>query len=173
MYWKLGKWCSTKAYEYQIRLFNVKHRCIPTRLHNSCLNLLNFTCLQEAWDYFATCVVVVVTFAPVGSLLASHFHRLTLAALIYVLETIALISALIIVRPSLYLTAASAGIILFAFVFYSIIGRIGRRMAEETMKQQEEPLLSISTNGFSGDKNVNVWKKLMHSLPMTKHSLSH
>ena len=30
---------------------------------------------EEAWLYLAVCVPVVVVFAPVGSFLASHFHR--------------------------------------------------------------------------------------------------
>ena len=30
---------------------------------------------QEAWEYMAVCVPIVVFFAPMGSLIASHFHR--------------------------------------------------------------------------------------------------
>jgi len=53
--------------------------------------------LQEAWEYFTACAIVVATFAPVGSLFASHVHRQTLAVLIYILETAALVGALLIV----------------------------------------------------------------------------
>lgn len=84
---------------------------------------------QEAWDYFATCVVVVITFAPIGSLLSSHFHRLTLATMIYVLETVALISALIIVRPSAILLGVSVFSVICAFLFYFTISKVGRKMA--------------------------------------------
>ena len=31
---------------------------------------------QEAWEYTAVCVPIVVFCAPFGSLIASHFHRL-------------------------------------------------------------------------------------------------
>ncbi len=34
---------------------------------------------------------IVVFFAPFGSFLSSHFHRQVLAALIYVLDTVALV----------------------------------------------------------------------------------
>ena len=46
----------------------------------------------EAWKFLAVCVPIVVFFAPFGSFLASHFHRQVLAALIYILDTIALVS---------------------------------------------------------------------------------
>lgn len=46
----------------------------------------------ESWRYLAVCVPVVVLFGPLGSFLASHFHRQVLAILIYVLDTIALVS---------------------------------------------------------------------------------
>ena len=46
---------------------------------------------ETAWTYFAVCVPIVVFFAPFGSFLSSHFHRQVLAALIYVLDTVALV----------------------------------------------------------------------------------
>ncbi|VDN01802.1 unnamed protein product [Thelazia callipaeda] len=46
---------------------------------------------SDSWEYFAVCLPVVVIFAPIGSFIASYLHRLTLATLIYVLETIALV----------------------------------------------------------------------------------
>ncbi|QQP38895.1 Uncharacterized protein FKW44_019598, partial [Caligus rogercresseyi] len=45
---------------------------------------------EEAKNYMAVCVVIVTLFAPLGSILSSHFHRHVLAALIYILDTIAL-----------------------------------------------------------------------------------
>ena len=33
---------------------------------------------EEAWGYLAVCVPVVVVFAPLGSIVASHFHRLAI-----------------------------------------------------------------------------------------------
>ena len=51
-------------------------------------------CEPEAWNYLAVCVPIVVFFAPFGSFLSSHFHRQVLAALIYILDTIALVRIL-------------------------------------------------------------------------------
>ena len=45
----------------------------------------------DSWKYLAVCVPIVVFFAPFGSFLSSHFHRQVLAALIYILDTIALV----------------------------------------------------------------------------------
>ena len=49
-------------------------------------------CELEAWKFLAVCVPIVVFFAPFGSMLSSHLHRQVLAALIYILDTVALVS---------------------------------------------------------------------------------
>lgn len=55
--------------------------------------------MQDAWEYLAVCLPVVVFFAPLGSFIASYFHRLTLAVLIYILETVALVGEFQIFNP--------------------------------------------------------------------------
>ena len=49
---------------------------------------------QEAWDYLSVVVPFVVTFGPIGAFLSSYCHRQVLAALIYILDTLALVSSL-------------------------------------------------------------------------------
>uniref|UniRef100_A0A1I7W9L5 Membrane transporter protein n=1 Tax=Heterorhabditis bacteriophora TaxID=37862 RepID=A0A1I7W9L5_HETBA len=49
---------------------------------------------ELAWDYIKVTVPVAVTLAPFGSFLGSHFHRQILAALIYILETLAVLGFL-------------------------------------------------------------------------------
>ena len=46
-----------------------------------------------AWKYLAVVVPIIVFFAPLGSLLSSYFHRQVLAALVYILDTVALVSS--------------------------------------------------------------------------------
>ena len=46
----------------------------------------------ESWRFLAVCAPIVVFFAPFGSFLSSHFHRQVLAFLIYILDTVALVS---------------------------------------------------------------------------------
>ena len=48
----------------------------------------------DAWGFLIVSVPIVVIFAPLGSILSSHFHRQVLAYLIYILDTIALVSEL-------------------------------------------------------------------------------
>ena len=55
--------------------------------------LQDFGVEPEAVNYLKVCVPIVVFFAPFGSILSSHFHRQVLAALIYVLDTVALVTA--------------------------------------------------------------------------------
>ncbi|VDN53802.1 unnamed protein product [Dracunculus medinensis] len=81
---------------------------------------------KDAWEYFAVCVPVVVLCAPTGSFLASHFHRLVLANLIYFLEIVALGGAIIAIKPEWGLILLSLVMISVSFVFYYCIGRIGR-----------------------------------------------
>jgi len=50
-----------------------------------------------AWKYLAVVVPIIVFFAPLGSLLSSYFHRQVLAALVYVLDTVALITAIAVI----------------------------------------------------------------------------
>ena len=55
--------------------------------------LQDFGVEPEAVKYLKVCVPIVVFFAPFGSILSSHFHRQVLATLIYVLDTVALVTA--------------------------------------------------------------------------------
>lgn len=52
---------------------------------------------EEAWEYLSVCVPIVVFFAPMGSLVASHFHRQALAALVYITDLMALVTALVVI----------------------------------------------------------------------------
>ena len=55
----------------------------------------------DAWNYLAVCVPIVVFFAPFGSIVSSHFHRQVLAALIYVIDTVALVTAFAVIPMTL------------------------------------------------------------------------
>ena len=57
-------------------------------------------CEPEAWKFLAVCVPIVVFFAPFGSMLSSHLHRQVLAALIYILDTVALVSKAVNIKVS-------------------------------------------------------------------------
>ncbi len=109
---------------------------------------------QESWDYLAVCVPIVVICAPLGSLIASHFHRLVLAGLIYVLEIVALVTGFIIVRPGLDLTLVSASIILGGFLFFFVLGKVGVKLygfedKSAVNKNQEMSIFTIADyNGY-------------------------
>ena len=51
----------------------------------------------EAWRYLAVCVPVVVLVAPLSSMLSSHFHRLVIAWLIYLVDVLSFITALCVI----------------------------------------------------------------------------
>ena len=57
----------------------------------------------DAWGFLIVCVPIVVIFAPLGSIISSHFHRQVLAFLIYILDTVALVTAFIVIPITLEL----------------------------------------------------------------------
>ncbi|TMS35631.1 hypothetical protein L596_002991 [Steinernema carpocapsae] len=91
---------------------------------------------QLAWDYLKVTIPVSVTFAPLGSFLGSHFHRLVLAVFIYVLEAAALVGFLF-TGPSLGLLVAGSLIIVGGFVFFSFLSSWGERLMESIEKGKE------------------------------------
>ena len=102
----------------------------------------------DAWEFLGVCVFIVVFGAPFGSVLGTHFHRLVLAALIYIIDTVALISAFILVPLTPWLIGTSVGIIVFGFVFFFTITKLGerlmmninrRRAGDEEAESCEEP----------------------------------
>ena len=90
------------------------------------------------------CVPIVVIGAPLGSLVGSHFHRLVLAAFVYITDTAQLILALIVVKPwlhaddggkkdnddPLHLTLTSAAILLSGAIFFKLMEVAGRRLLD-------------------------------------------
>jgi len=54
---------------------------------------------QDAWGFWAVCIPIVVIGAPVGAMLSSQLHRLTLAGILYVVDFAQLVGALIAVQP--------------------------------------------------------------------------
>ncbi|GMS94846.1 hypothetical protein PENTCL1PPCAC_17021, partial [Pristionchus entomophagus] len=91
-----------------------------------------------AWEYFAVCVPIVVIFAPLGSLISSFLHRQMLASFIYILETIALISAFIVLQPGLDMYLLSILIILIALVFFSFLSHFGKKRMNEFEKKERK-----------------------------------
>ncbi|XP_013398309.1 uncharacterized protein LOC106164825 [Lingula anatina] len=124
----------------------------------------------ECWQYVAVCVPVVIFGAPLGSVIGSHFHRLVLAGLIYVLDTVALVAAFAIVRPlSTELVLMSAGIIMFGAVFFFCLTRAGTRFLrsiEDAEKKAAEvgdlTELDKTINDKNKDTEPNTTRMQLH-----------
>lgn len=114
---------------------------------------------QDAWDYFIVCVPIVVIGAPIGSLFGTHFHRLVLAALVYIIDIVALVSAFAIIKPTGKLLGLSLGILGAGFIFFLIITKFGDRqlnkITENSKKQSNEiDLQEIKTERERLDETV-------------------
>ena len=94
----------------------------------------------DAYYYLAVCVPIVVLGAPLGSVIGSHFHRQILASLIYILDTVALISAYIIVPLTKVLIGLSVGIIVFGFLFFFLVAYVGQKIMKGLEEETEQLL---------------------------------
>ena len=94
---------------------------------------------EEAWGYFTVCVPVVVLGAPFGSFLASHFHRLVLAYLVYLLDTVAMVTAFVVLTMTWQLWVFSACNLVIGALFFTFIGWAGKKLLKrEEMKELEK-----------------------------------
>uniref|UniRef100_A0A914Y4W8 Membrane transporter protein n=1 Tax=Panagrolaimus superbus TaxID=310955 RepID=A0A914Y4W8_9BILA len=101
--------------------------------------------LQEfdslALDYVKVCVPSVSLFVPLGSFLGSHFHRITIAFLVSVLEILAM-AGFLATMPSLPLLLCSATVIVAGFLLFTALGKIGTKLLHqdsENIKEQKIP----------------------------------
>lgn len=102
---------------------------------------------QDTWAYFQVAIPVVVIGAPFGSFLGSHFHRLVLAALVYILDTVALIGAYCIVPLNAALVISSVSIIVIGFFGFIMLTKLGTYLLNKESKpevgQQEAELKQV------------------------------
>ncbi|CAJ0578588.1 unnamed protein product, partial [Mesorhabditis spiculigera] len=98
-----------------------------------------------AFEYLAVCIPAAVTFAPLGSFLGSHFHRLVLAFLIYILEALSIIGFLF-TGPPIRLILIGIMIILFGFGFFSLLSYLGRKilMGVEERRSNKKPVVVLA-----------------------------
>jgi len=91
----------------------------------------------DAWGYFQVCIPVVVIFAPLGSIIASHFHRQVLAWMVYILDTVALITAFVVLRDKidLVLGLVCVAILIGGFVLFFILSKIGQKIMESELNR--------------------------------------
>ena len=107
---------------------------------------------QEAFDFVWVCVPIVVIGAPLGSVIGTHFHRLVLAALIYIIDIVALVGAFVLVPLSPLLIGLSIGIIVSGFIFFFVVTRLGERMLVRLV-EEEERLKELAGN--PGEEEMN------------------
>ena len=93
---------------------------------------------NRVFEYLAVTTPVVVIGAPLGSLIGTHFHRLVLAALVYIIDTLALIGAFCIVPQTPTLAGVSVGIIVIGFLFFYMITRIGEKIMIGINEQEKK-----------------------------------
>lgn len=127
---------------------------------------------NDAWGFFAVCVPIVVIGAPLGSVLGSHFHRLVLASMVYITDTVQLVLALAVVKPwekqgkkvsdPLHLSLTSLAILAAGAVFFKLMEVGGRALLDE----QE---VRIAQRQKSGQIELPDGNSLKLDLPISGH----
>ena len=127
---------------------------------------------QEAWQYFAVCVPVVVFGAPIGSVLGTHFHRLVLAAFVIILDTIALVSAFAIIRPlPPVLYGSCIGVIVGCFGLFMLFTFIGGKMLDRY--EEKEKSFTETKYQYSYDWRGGVTAISTRQESITMHDNGH
>ena len=117
---------------------------------------------QEAWEFTAVCVPVVVLCAPLGSMIASHFHRLVLAYFVYITDTVALVSALCLIP--MYPNKDPIRIIVVAcllaggFSFFGLLSWIGGRLCR-VVTISSGAVISNKSNGADEQLEIEDMEK--------------
>ena len=97
--------------------------------------------IREVMDLWSFWVKIKFLFF-VGSVIGSHFHRQVLAALVYIVDTVALISAFIIVKLNPILAGVSVALIVIGFIFFGFLSYLGQRLMQNMVENGEEIELS-------------------------------
>jgi uncharacterized membrane protein YfcA len=99
---------------------------------------------DDAWGFLAVCAPIVVIGAPLGALVGSHWHRLTLASIIYIIDTAQLIGALCVIQPwttkktdtPLHLSLTSSIIFISGAIFFHLLSYFGLRLIENIERKE-------------------------------------
>lgn len=109
---------------------------------------------EEAWGFLIVCVPIVVIFAPLGSILASHFHRQVLAFLIYILDTVALITALVVIPVTLNLGIMCGCLLIGGFIVFFLLSKAGQRLINQEEIERDVVPEPLASNVATNDMNV-------------------
>jgi len=109
---------------------------------------------EEAWGFLIVCVPIVVIFAPLGSILASHFHRQVLAFLIYILDTVALITALVVIPVTLNLGIMCGCLLVGGFIVFFLLSKAGQRLINQEEIERDVVPEPLASNVATNDMNV-------------------
>lgn len=111
---------------------------------------------QEAYNLFLVCAPIVCIMAPVGAVIATHFHSSVLAGLIYIVDVVQFIGALVIIKPWLHKDAGgktdepgllcwTSALLLFGGAFFfTLLARYGVHiLADEAEVKEAEKVLDV------------------------------
>lgn len=112
----------------------------------------------DSWEYLLVTIPVITIGAPVGALIGSHFHRLVLAVCVYVIDTVALIGAFVIVPQTPALAGGSVATILGMCAVFYIISKLGDLVCkgyerEVQSTKQQDVLMKVSITDDDVENN--------------------
>lgn len=104
----------------------------------------------EAWKYLSVAVPFATAAGPIGAYLASYCHRQVLAAFIYILDTVALITAICVIPMTWQYWVLVVALILGGGVIFFILAKLGERLL---VKNQLKDIQMNHTKQMQGYDN--------------------
>ena len=114
---------------------------------------------NDAWGFWACCIPIVVVGAPVGAMLSSHFHRLTLAGILYCVDLAQFVGAIAVVKPWLHkndggktteplvLCSTSIAICVFGAGFFTTMSWFGLKLSNSIEDKKRAAQSDIDEEG--------------------------
>lgn len=109
---------------------------------------------SESWVYASVIVPIVITLSPVGALVSSYLHRQVIASFLYVLDTLAIVSAVIIIHMTWQYWVLTVGLVVGGAVLFWVMMRIGENLVQKQIAKEKQNERLHEVGILSGKINV-------------------
>ena len=97
---------------------------------------------QKACQYVAVFIPIVALGSALESILGSHLHRIVLAGMVIILDTVSLVGAYVIIPMSSTMGMVLGGIIAGSVGFFGLLAYIGYRLQNQLESAKSEKILA-------------------------------
>jgi len=92
---------------------------------------------DDALEYWMVCIPIVVLGAPLGAFLSSYVHRTVFCVIVYIIDVVQYICALILVHLAAFLIVLSIILVVASVTFFSSLAYLGEYLLKRELKTLE------------------------------------